>query len=63
LRTHRIHGNAELADLGARTKTQTGATFLGQLFDIGRSAADAWLAYHRKDLGRRSTLDLAEYLD
>jgi NTE family protein len=62
LRTHRIHGDAELADLGARSKLQTGSTFLSQLFDIGRGAADAWLSYHRKDLGRRSTFDLAEYL-
>jgi NTE family protein len=62
LRTHRIHGEAALTELGARSKMQTGATFLGRLFDIGRDAADAWLSYHRRDLGRRTTLDLAEYL-
>jgi NTE family protein len=62
LRTHRIHGDAALAELGASSKLDTGGTFLAQLFEIGRGAADAWLAYHRKDLGRRSSLDLAEYL-
>jgi NTE family protein len=62
LRTHRIHGDAALAELGARSKLRTGASFLERLFEIGRDAADAWLSYHRRDLGRRSSLDLSEYL-
>jgi NTE family protein len=62
LRTHRIHGAAALAELGVRSKMRTGASFLERLFEIGRDAADAWLTYHRRDLGRRSSLDLSEYL-
>jgi NTE family protein len=62
LRMHRIHGDVALAELGARTKLQTGTAFLGRLRDIGRDAADAWLSYHRRDLGKRSTLDLGAYL-
>jgi NTE family protein len=61
LRMHRIHGDAELLALGAQTKLHAGTKFLNQLFGMGRGAADAWLVYHLKHLGRRSTLDLSEY--
>jgi NTE family protein len=62
LRLHRIHGDEALVPLGAHSKLRTGRSFLERLFHLGRSACDAWLSYHRKDLGRRSTLDLSEYL-
>ncbi|WP_119154959.1 patatin-like phospholipase family protein [Caldimonas tepidiphila] len=62
LRTHRIHGESALLGLGPASKLRTSWDFLCQLFDIGRSAADAWLHWHGRDLGRRATLDLAEYL-
>jgi len=58
LRLHRIDGGDELAALGASSKTRTDMAFLEQLFTQGRSAADAWLGVHRKDLGVRGTLAL-----
>ena len=61
LRVHRIHGDAELLELGARSKLDARPALLAQLFGFGRGAADAWLAYHRKHLGRRSSVDLSEY--
>jgi NTE family protein len=61
LRLHRIHGDAALLDLGAHSKLNTGRAFLAQLFDLGRAAADAWLNYNLKHLGRRSTVDFTEY--
>jgi NTE family protein len=61
LRVHRIHGDADFLALGAQTKLHAGMGFLNDLFGMGRGAADAWLSYNRKRLGRRSTLELAEY--
>jgi NTE family protein len=61
LRVHRIHGDAELLELGARSKLDAGPALLGRLFGFGRGAADAWLTYHRKHLGRRSSVELSEY--
>jgi NTE family protein len=61
LRVHRIHGDADLAALGARTKMHAGRALLEQLHGLGRGAADAWLEWHRRDLGRRSSVDLREY--
>ena len=61
LRVHRIHGDAELLELGAQSKLHAGPALLEQLFGFGRGAADAWLSYHGKDLGRRSSVELAEY--
>jgi NTE family protein len=61
LRVHRIHGDADLAALGARTNAHAGRALLEQLHGLGRGAADAWLEWHGRDLGRRSSLNLAEY--
>lgn len=63
LRVHHLHGESALLDLGPGSKLRTGWTFLRQLFETGRSAADAWLHWHRRDLGQRGTLDLAPFLD
>ena len=61
LRVHRIHGDAELLELGARSKFDAGPALLARLFGFGRGAADAWLSYHRKHLGRRSSVELSDY--
>ena len=57
LRVHRLDGDAELAPLGAGSKLRTDLPFLEQLHAIGRRTADAWLAEHAHDLGRRATFD------
>lgn len=61
LRVHRIHGDAELLELGARSRLDAGPALLRQLFEFGRGAADAWLSHHRRHLGLRSSVDLSEY--
>jgi NTE family protein len=61
LRVHRIHGDAEFLALGARTKLHANRAALESMHAMGRSAADAWLAWHRRDLGRRSSVELSEY--
>lgn len=62
LRVHLIEGGESLAALGAGSKTNTQWAFLSNLHAMGREAADRWLHAHRKDLGKRSTLDLAPVL-
>jgi NTE family protein len=58
LRLHRLDAEAELAPLGASSKTQTNRAFLEQLHAIGRQAADDWLAEHGRHIGQRGTFEL-----
>jgi NTE family protein len=58
LRLHMVADEAGLAPLHASSKLNTDRRFLLQLHALGRAAADDWLARHRGDLGRRSTLDI-----
>jgi len=62
LRVHLIDGGASLAPLGADSKTNTQWAFLSRLHGLGREAADHWLHAHRRDLGQRSSFDLAGML-
>ncbi len=58
LRLHMIADDEGLAPFKGSSKFNTAPEFLRELHDLGRSAARRWLARHRDDLGRRSTLDL-----
>lgn len=58
MRLHRLDAEAELSQFGASSKTQTSRAFLQQLHDIGRQAADTWLAEHGRHLGKHSTFTL-----
>lgn len=60
LRVHRIDGGDRLAALGASSKMDTRWSFLSRLHGLGREAAGFWLEIHGADLGRRSTVDLAQ---
>jgi NTE family protein len=62
MRMHRI-GTDEIAHLSASSKMLAEWPFLCMLRDEGRRAADTFLATHRHDLGRRSTLDLDALLN
>ena len=57
MRTHRIMSDA-LADFGASSKLNAEWEFVSLLKEEGRESADAFLAAHGDDLGRRSTADL-----
>ncbi|MBL8334623.1 MAG: patatin-like phospholipase family protein [Rubrivivax sp.] len=59
LRLHMIADERHLAALPQASKLDTRRGFLLQLHGLGVKAADAWLAAHRADVGRRSTLDPA----
>jgi NTE family protein len=62
LRTHRIHAEAELAELGTASKVNTGWPFLMRLQRIGYRCAHDWLETNFTHLGRRSTLAIDAYL-
>lgn len=55
---HRIDGADEIAVYPASTKFDTRWSFLTQLRDIGRTAAQSWLKAHYEAIGERDTLDL-----
>ncbi|MDB5820097.1 MAG: alpha-beta hydrolase superfamily esterase-like protein [Rhizobacter sp.] len=63
LRLHMVADDEGLAPFSASTKFNTDRAFLEQLFALGRTAADHWLAAHKADIGKRSSLDIdAEFL-
>jgi NTE family protein len=55
---HTIDAETELASLNASSKLNADAAFLRTLFDLGQARADAFLAAHFGDLGKRSTTDI-----
>lgn len=61
LRVHRIHGEADFLELGALAKLHAHRSALETMHGMGRGAADAWLSYNRRHLGRRSSLELGDY--
>jgi NTE family protein len=60
LRLHRIADEAALAPLNASSKYNTAPAFLHRLFELGRGAAQRWLADERRLVGRDSSFDLRE---
>jgi len=56
MRTHRIMTDA-LADFGASSKLNAEWAFVSLLKEEGRKSADAFLAAHGEDIGKRSTAD------
>jgi NTE family protein len=58
LRLHMVADDAGLEPLHASSKLNTDREFLEALHALGRAAAQRWLAEHRADVGRCSTLDL-----
>lgn len=60
LRLHRIADEPGLAPFDASSKLNNDPRLLQTLFELGRTAAQGWLARHADDVGRRSTLDVDE---
>ncbi len=57
---HTIAAHEELAPLGASSKLNAEWQFLSHLFEIGRRAADNWLARSYAMLGEAATMDIRE---
>ncbi|MBO9679119.1 MAG: patatin-like phospholipase family protein [Acidovorax sp.] len=60
VRLHRIDGGALLADFGAASKSRADLAFVRQLFALGRAEGERWLRAHRKDVGVRPTINIAD---
>ena len=58
---HRIIGGSQLDAFGATSKQNAEWTFLKTLRDLGRAAAESWLATSFEHVGHRSTLALADF--
>jgi NTE family protein len=57
---HAIEAEAFFKDLGFASKLNADWKFLTHLRDVGRAAADDWLASHFDDLGSHSTIDIRQ---
>jgi NTE family protein len=57
MRMHRIMSDA-LAEFGASSKLNAEWAFVSLLKEEGRKSADAFIAAHGEDIGKRSTADL-----
>ena len=60
VRMHRIDGGAVLAPFGADSKVRADLAFVRRLFALGRSAGQEWLRAHRKDVGVRPSIQIAD---
>ena len=60
VRMHRIDGGAVLDPFGADSKARADMAFVRKLFALGRTAGQEWLHAHRKDVGVRPTINIAE---
>ena len=59
IRMHRIDADEALEDLSASSKVNAEWAFLESLRDLGRSAAEDWLAGNFEAVGERATLDIS----
>lgn len=57
---HSIRNDEEMAHHGVATKLSPDWDFLAHLRDSGRAAAETWLDKHFSDIGRRTTVDIAD---
>ncbi|HEV7328113.1 MAG TPA: patatin-like phospholipase family protein [Bosea sp. (in: a-proteobacteria)] len=62
MRIHRITSDT-MIDLGYSSKLNAEWGFLTMLHDEGRRSAEAFYRTHRDEIGKRSTLDLAEFTE
>ena len=57
---HRIDGGSVLAPFGADSKARADTAFVRQLFELGREAGKAWMKTHRRDVGVRPSIKIAD---
>ena len=60
VRMHRIDGGSVLAPFGADSKLRADLAFVRKLFALGRTAGQEWLHAHRKDVGVRPSIRIAD---
>lgn len=60
VRMHRIDGGSVLASFGADSKLRADLAFVRKLFALGRTVGQEWLHAHRKDVGVRPSIKIAD---
>ena len=60
VRMHRIDGGLVLAPFGADSKLRADLAFVRKLFALGRTVGQEWLHAHRKDVGVRPSIKIAD---
>ncbi|MEO1457593.1 MAG: patatin-like phospholipase family protein, partial [Pseudomonadota bacterium] len=60
MRIHIVEARKQMRPLGASSKLNTEWAFLMHLFEIGREAADKWLAKNFDRIGHESTVDVRQ---
>ncbi|SFD33603.1 patatin-like phospholipase family protein [Paracidovorax konjaci] len=60
VRMHRIDGGSVLAAFGASSKMRADLAFVRQLFALGRTAGQEWIARHHGDVGVRPSVNIAD---
>ena len=60
VRMHRIDGGSVLEPFGADSKLRADLAFVRKLFALGRTAGQEWLHAHRKDVGVRPSIRIAD---
>ncbi len=60
VRMHRIDGGSVLAPFGADSKLRADLAFVRKLFALGRTVGQEWLHAHRKDVGVRPSIKIAD---
>lgn len=61
MRMHRVAPPDDVHEMNASSKMNTDWHFFQTLRDLGRAQTEAWLKKHKKDLGKRSTMDIEEH--
>lgn len=59
---HAIRADKVMAEYSVATKLATDWDFIYKLFQVGRGEAEVWLSQHFADLGKRTTIDLDEFM-
>lgn len=62
LNMHVIKGDEEMARLGASSKLNADLEFFEHLRALGYEDTTQWLRKHKKDIGKKSTLDFGDFL-
>ena len=60
MNVHIVEDCVEMGKLSASSKMNTDWAFLCHLRDVGRAAADRWIAQNFESIGARSTVDLKQ---
>jgi len=59
---HMIGAEAHMKEFGASSKMNSDPEFLGYLKQLGRSQADKWLETTFDQVGKRTSIDIKDYL-